>query len=219
MLRKSYDQMGKIIIAAEPEISRRFSMALPGSVTAMNANELSALSRGAELLIVSMKLGDCVRLCDELRTKYDFQLITISASDKKEDILAGLSVGDDCVSPDCPPPILRARVEARLRRTRDPDQLIVYNELKLDALSGKASIGENALRLTQREFSILLYLAENAELVVDRGELLKAVWGEDRCDPNLLWLTISRLKQKLDSDSTGLTITAVRGRGYLLEQL
>ena len=213
--------METVMIVADGETAGYFSAALHDTVTAFSASDcLEKLNRfPVGLLLLSMKLPDCARLCADLRGKYDFPIITISASDKKEDLLTGLSLGDDCVPPDCPPELLKARVKAKLRLARDLAEIVAYGGLRLDALSCTASLDGENLRLTQREFAILLYLAKNAENVVDRSELYSAVWGQKPGDQNSLWLTISRLKQKLMSDSTGLTITAVRRRGYMLEQL
>ena len=213
--------METVMIVADSETAGRFKSALRDAVTASDVadclDKLSSLRIG--LLIVSMKLPGSAGLCADLRKRFDFPIITISASGEKADLLTGLSLGDDCVPPDCPPELLKARVNAKLRLARDPEEIVAYRALRLDALSGTASIGGENLRLTQREFAILLYLAKNAETIVDRSELYSAVWGQKPVNQNALWLTISRLKQKLMSDSTGLTITAVRGRGYMLEQL
>lgn len=212
--------METILIVADSETAGRFKSALRDAVTASDIadclDKLSSIRIG--LLIVSMKLPGSAGLCTDLRKRFDFPIITISASGEKSDLLTGLSLGDDCVPPDCPPELLKARVNAKLRLARDPEEIVAYRDLRLDALSGTALIRGKNLRLTQREFAILLYLAKNAETIVDRSELYSAVWGQMPGDQNALWLTISRLKQKLMSDSTGLTITAVRGRGYMLEQ-
>ncbi len=217
----------KIILAISSETVReKFIAALSDTykiLTAARPEELyDSLSEPSfcGLFVISTDFGgDGLRLCRELRRSYDIPMIVSTLSNSIEDMVAGLSVGDDCISPDCPHGIICARVTAKLRRFCD-GRPISIGALTLDPTSGSATLKEDRLELTRREFTLLLCLATHADSVVSREELLSAAFAESAWDdPNALWLTLSRLKQKLKSDETGLTISSVRNRGYILEQL
>ena len=74
------------------------------------------------------------------------------------------------------------------------------------------------LGLTQKEFTVLLILAQNAERNVSQTELMQEAWGTES-ENRALWTLISRLRKKLKSEESRLEISSLRGGGYLLEQL
>jgi len=87
--------------------------------------------------------------------------------------------------------------------------------LQIDRQSRRALVGGRSLELTTREFSLLLHLADRADKVVSRSELLSEVWTVqlDR-ESNVVEVHVSRLRDKLgDLD---WMIETVRGRGYRL---
>lgn len=92
--------------------------------------------------------------------------------------------------------------------------------MKLDTVSLTGYVKNVDIQLTQKEFSILLILAKNAERKVTQSELMREVWGEESDKENrALWTLISRLRKKLNSEVSRLEISSLRGGGYLLEQL
>ena len=87
--------------------------------------------------------------------------------------------------------------------------------LQIDRQSRRALVGGRSLELMTREFSLLLHLADRADKVVSRSELLSEVWTVqlDR-ESNVVEVHVSRLRDKLgDLD---WMIETVRGRGYRL---
>ena len=173
----------------------------------------------AGLLIISARFfGNFVPFCENFRKTSDIPIIVIARSHSVPDILEGLSVGDDSVPPDCPPGELLARVDAKTRSARSIEDGLSLGRLTLDAVTCEATIGREKIQLTRREFAILFCLASRPDATVSREELVKAA-GLPAADSNVLWLTVSRLKQKLSPKRTGISITAVRGLGYRLEEL
>jgi two-component system response regulator ArlR len=90
----------------------------------------------------------------------------------------------------------------------------------LDTLSLCGYVYGKDMRLTQKEYSVLLLLMQNAGKAVSSAEITREIWGADTESNNrALWTMISRLRKKLESDCTRLEISAQRGGGYILEQI
>ena len=76
------------------------------------------------------------------------------------------------------------------------------------------------MRLTQKEFAVLLLLTHHAEETVSKSDVLRQVWNEESDSNNqALWTLISRLRRKLNSETSRLEISSKRGDGYTLEQI
>ena len=116
--------------------------------------------------------------------------------------------------------MLLARIEARLRSDAGSRRYVSYGNLKLDTVSSAGYINGRDILLTQKEFTVLLLLAQNAEYKVSQAELMREVWGaESEMEKRALWTLISRLRKKLHSEDPRLEISSLRGGGYLLELL
>ncbi|MGS0757722.1 winged helix-turn-helix domain-containing protein, partial [Roseateles sp. GG27B] len=120
---------------------------------------------------------------------------------------------------------LQARLAAMLRRARLPAfggslELAIDSarRLRVDATLPQAWLGDDALELTQREWSLLSLLVSHAGQVVSREDVM-ATWQSEPSDgavvTNALEVYIHRLRRKL-ADS-GISIRNVRGLGYMLE--
>jgi two-component system copper resistance phosphate regulon response regulator CusR len=91
-------------------------------------------------------------------------------------------------------------------------------DLQIDRLQGRAWRGQRRLRLTPREFGVLLVLAENIGQVISRDQLYRDVWGADgEPTSNLVDATISHLRSKVDWGHRVRLIHTARGSGYVLE--
>ena len=89
----------------------------------------------------------------------------------------------------------------------------------LDTVALTGFVNGRDIQLTQKEFTVLLLLAQNAERRVPSSELAREVWGDGADQENsALWTLVSRLRKKLRSEESRLEIASLRG-GYLLEQL
>lgn len=111
--------------------------------------------------------------------------------------------------------------EARLARTFQLGSMMVARPerltcgpIELDRSSRRATIAGTDLRLTERECALLLCLADQANRVVRRSDVLSEVWGLADDDSNLLAVYIRRLRQKLGKHAE--MIVTVRGTGYRL---
>lgn len=172
--------------------------------------------------VVLLDLGlpgmDGVEVCRRIRAMSDVPVIMLTARDSEVDKIVGLEIGaDDYVTKPFSPRELVARVRAVLRRSEDAPRAPAVIEIEgWEIDSGRREIrgvDGDAVRPTAREFDLLWYLAENAGLVLSRGQILEAVWGYEYFgETRTVDVHIRQLRKKLD----GLPIETVWGVGYRL---
>jgi hypothetical protein len=120
---------------------------------------------------------------------------------------------DDVVLATDPDSLVVARLSALVRRTHAG--LVQVGDIAIDTLDRRVTCGGHPMTLLPREYSLLLYLARHAGIVVDHATLHSAIWGRG-FDPgtNVIAVHVSRLRAKLVSG--GVTVITERGRGYRL---
>jgi len=101
-------------------------------------------------------------------------------------------------------PELRARVDRVLDRMRDRapvQEQELGPDLRLILRRREAILGGERVKLTQIEARLLGVLAAARGKVVTTEHILRAVWGDaDGADPVYVWVTVHRLRQKLEAD-------------------
>jgi two-component system OmpR family response regulator len=146
-------------------------------------------------------------------------LILSALSDVDERIRGLRAGGDDYLTKPFALGELIARLDALTRRAHPPgpETRLEVAELKMDLLARKVTRGNRAITLQPREFKLLEYLMRHADQVVTRNMLLENVW-DYHFDPqtNLVDVHISKLRQKIDSDSERSLLRTVRNAGYTL---
>ncbi len=190
--------------------------------TAAQAREIF-MEESPALIVLDIMLpdGDGLALCRRIRGDSNIPIIFLSAKKAKAEIIEGLkSGGDDYLPKPYDVDVLLARIEALLRRAGSVPETLTLGPLTLDIVSGIAYLNRENLLLTQKEFAVLFLLVKNAERIVDKDDIFKAVWGQTTNDDRTaLWTVISRLKKKLQPAQTGITISMRRPKGYILELL
>jgi DNA-binding response OmpR family regulator len=115
---------------------------------------------------------------------------------------------------------LEARIRAQLRSARQAQPTTVRRAgIEIDLLSRSVrSHGEN-VRLTNTEFDLLAYFMNHPGQVLNRQQILRAVWGYGH-DPatNIVDVYIGYLRRKLAIGDRPVPIKTVRSRGYRLEE-
>lgn len=176
-----------------------------------------------DLIVLDIMLPDSngIDLCRKLKTRYCVPIIFLTALGENQEVVEGLRAGgDDYLPKPYDLEVLMARIEARLRSSADSRRYIWYGSLKLDTVSLTGYVNNRDILLTQKEFTVLLLLTQNAERKVSQEELIQAVWGVNSdTETRALWTLISRLRKKLLGEESRLEISSLRGGGYLLEQL
>lgn len=171
------------------------------------------------LLDVMLPGTDGFELCGALRQTRRTPIVMLTARSQKQDRIHGLKLGaDDYVTKPFDLEELLARIHAVLRRTRPEVETLSLGRITVDFRTLEAWDGPRPVDLTHREFELLRYLAERQEVVVDRNQLLREVWGYASA-PNTRSVdqAIVRLRKKIEPDPQHPTfIHTVHGDGYCL---
>lgn len=168
------------------------------------------------LFDVNLPDGSGLALLEETRAAGGPPVILLTANDLETDIVTGLTLGaDDYITKPFSLAVLRARVEAALRRTAPAKAPAVFRQdgfvFDFDALSFSAD--GRAVQLSQTEQRLLRLLTENRGHTVPRDTLIDRIWtdGATYVDENALSVTVRRLRRKLGADAP---IQTVYGVGY-----
>lgn len=196
-------------------------------LTATNGVEALPLvqSQHPDLIIVDwmMPKMDGLAFIQRLRDEENKTMILmLTARDAIENRVEGLESGaDDYLVKPFAPAELVARVHAMLRRVqaRPENQLVAYADVMLDPSTREARRGDLSLQLTVTEFNLLHLLMRHPRQVLERRQILNAVWGYDfGGDDNVLEIYIGYLRKKLEADGRSRLIHTVRGIGYVMRE-
>ena len=196
-------------------------------LTATNGVEALPLvqSQHPDLIIVDwmMPKMDGLAFIQRLRDEENKTMILmLTARDAIENRVEGLESGaDDYLIKPFAPAELVARVHAMLRRVqaKPENQLVAYADVMLDPSTREARRGDLSLQLTVTEFNLLHLLMRHPRQVLERRQILSAVWGYDfGGDDNVLEIYIGYLRKKLEADGRSRLIHTVRGIGYVIRE-
>ncbi len=177
-----------------------------------------------DLLVIDMMMPrmDGLSLAREVKERADLPIIVLSAidaGDSKADLLD--EVAEDYVTKPYHYPELRARINRVLRRLGDRvprKSLVLGPDLTLELHRRTAIVGGQAVQLTPTESRLLYTLAANLGQTITTETLLARGWAEtEDADPSYVWVTMRRLRQKIERDPNRPThLLTVRGVGYRL---
>ena len=177
------------------------------------------------LLDVMMPEMDGFEVLDRIREFSNLPVIMLTAKGAEADRVEGLNRGaDDYVVKPFSATELLARVKAVLRRSQaaasapQDSPKIVHGNLEIDVAKAEVSVNEATVLLSATEYRLLLQFAHNMGETLSAEYLLKNVWGEEYAeDKEILWVCISRLRQKLEEDPKKPAHIVTRsGVGYLM---
>jgi len=148
-------------------------------------------------------------------------VIVLTARGEVEDRVEGLDAGavDYLVKPFALAE-LEARIRAQLRSARQAQPTTVRRAgIEIDLLSRSVRSNGETVRLTNTEFDLLAYFMNHPGQVLNRQQILRAVWGYGH-DPatNIVDVYIGYLRRKLAIGDRPVPIKTVRSRGYRLEE-
>lgn len=159
------------------------------------------------LLDIMMPGMDGFSTCKRIREFSNVPIIVVSAKGDERDRVRGLDLGaDDYIVKPFSATELLARVRAVLRRAaRSADgyeqENIHHDNLRIELARAEVILDHKVVYLSATEYRILLQLARNIGKVISAEQLLRDVWGEEYMkDKEILWVSISRLRQKLEHD-------------------
>lgn len=176
------------------------------------------------LLDVMMPGLDGFGACERIREFSSVPIIMVTAKGEEQDRVRGLDVGADdyIVKPFSATEVL-ARVRAVLRRAQVSgstfeQSVFSHGNLRIDLARAEVFKDENMVFLSATEYRLLLQFVHNQGNILTSEDLLVNVWGpEYREDKEILWVSISRLRQKLEDDPRNPQHIVTRsGMGYTM---
>ena len=207
-------------------------LSLQGYETLSALNGLDAVRTVREqdnlsLLILDLMLpfqsGDMV--LKKIREFSDIPVIVVSAKSETHSKIDLIRMGaDDYITKPFDLDELLVRVEAVLRRyngnphQQQKSKILTYKNLTLDITAGTASVCDNPLILTSKEFAILELMLANPAKLWSKANLFESIWGETfLSDDNTVKVHMSNIRSKLKKlDSENDYIETVWGMGYRL---
>jgi len=151
----------------------------------------------------------------------DIPLIILTAKSAEYDKVKGLDLGaDDYVTKPFGVMELISRIKAVLRRSKSKEKqdIIEFENIRLDYDQHMAFVEERQIELTHKEFDLLGYLMRNRGIVLSREKLLNAVWDLDyEGESRTVDVHIGSLRQKLGT--SGQMIATIRGVGYKIGRI
>ena len=188
-----------------------------------------ALSGNWDLILLDLMLPGCsgYDVCRLIRDKVDVPILMVTARSESVDKIRGLGLGaDDYIAKPFDPAELVARVKAHLNRYRrltggrgEEDGAITVGDVKILPQSWRVFKGDQELKMPNREFALLKFLAENPNIVFSKEQLFEAIWGYDYLgDSATVTVHIGRIRDKIEDDPADpKIIETVWGRGYRLK--
>lgn len=175
------------------------------------------------MLDIMLPTLDGFAVCQRIREFSKVPIIMLTAKGEEHDRVRGLDVGaDDYLVKPFSVTELLARVRAVLRRAEATDigqeRFFIHNDLKIDLAKAEVWLGEEPVSLSATEYRLLLQFTHNIGKIMAAEELLSSVWGpEYRSDKEILWVTIARLRQKVEANPHDPKHIVTRsGLGYLM---
>lgn len=179
------------------------------------------------LVIVDVMLPgrDGFSICKELRKEKDIPIIFLSAKGDEVDKIRGLGLGaDDYMTKPFSPSELVARAKTHISRyeklvARNPEKksdVLTIRGLKIDKNARRVYVDGNEVSMPVKEYELLLFLAENPNIVFSKERLFDRIWGMDAMgDVSTVTVHIQRIRDKVDKGQSGNKyIETVWGAGY-----
>lgn len=179
------------------------------------------------LLDVMMPEMDGFQTLDRIREFSNIPVIMLTAKGEEADRVEGLNRGaDDYVVKPFSADELLARVRAVIRRAQlQPEdvqqRIFTHDNLQIDLAKAEVTLDNKSVFLSATEYRLLLQFAHNVGENLSAEFLLENVWGKEYTeDKEILWVCISRLRQKLEKDpKKPIHIVTRSGVGYKMPEL
>lgn len=171
-------------------------------------------------------------VCQDIREKVDIPILMVTARTESIDKIRGLGLGaDDYIAKPFDPAELVARVHANLRQyervlkkvpsedLKEKDEVQIQ-DLRILLNGWKVFKGEKEIKLANREFELLKFLALNPNIVFSKEQLFEKIWGYDYYgDSATVMVHINRIREKIEDDNRNPKILeTVWGAGYRLNK-
>ena len=226
-----------LVVEDEKKILRLLELELEyeGYKVAKAENGLDALeayrSKSWDLILLDVMLPGIsgIELLRRIRTNdQQTPVILLTAKSSVEDKVSGLDLGaNDYITKPFQIEELLARIRATLRTRSNgqnhdkiEEEWLQFADLKVNEKTREIMRASERIDLTPREFDLLIYLLKNKRQVLNRDQIVAAVWGYDYYgDTNVVDVYIRYIRKKIDLPHLSPLIHTVRGVGYVMKEL
>lgn len=173
----------------------------------------------AILLDVLMPRLDGFGVCKAVREKSAVPILFLTALGGEEEVLRGYALGcDDYVTKPFSLAVLLAKTRALIRRGRGGTEALTCGAISVDAAGRSCTVAGRVVKLSPREYDLLLCLIHNRGQVLTRAQLLDKVWGLDfEGEDRAVDVRVRSLRAALGE--AGGQIKTVFKAGYRLEEV
>jgi two-component system KDP operon response regulator KdpE len=202
-----------LVVDDEPQITRvlRTTLVTQGyDIRVANDGEMALeimKDWPPDLIITDLAMPQVngVELCRRVRAVSQLPIIVLSVRDQERQKIEALDAGaDDYITKPFSMNELLARVRANLRRapkSQEIAEVIEAGNFRIDLATRSVTVAGRELKLTPKEFDLLVYLSQHPHRVVPHRTLLAAVWGANSTEqPEYLRVFIGQLRKKLEQD-------------------
>ena len=170
------------------------------------------------VLDIMMPKMDGYTALKSIRKTYDIPVIMLSARADEFDKLQSFDMGvDDYVTKPFSPRELMARIKVVTNRNKVTNDEYVYKNLRINYLGHTVYINNKEVKLTPKEYEMLVYFVQNKGIALSREALLNKIWGYDFFgDDRTIDTHIKMLRNSMGEYRN--LITTVRGMGYRYEE-
>ena len=198
------------------------------TLSALNGQEGVELAKRKKpdliILDIMLPIKDGFEVCKILKSEdltVHIPIIILSAKSQEIDKVVGLELGaDDYITKPFSPRELIARIRAIFRRGREPkiSSKIATGDIVIDSTRHSVTVSGEEISLTHTEFKLLEYMAQRPGIVLSRGQILDAVFGQDSMVyDRTVDAHIKSLRRKLDKAKD--YIETIRGAGYRFKEV
>lgn len=187
--------------------------------------EKRALEADVDLILLDIMLPgmDGFQVCRKVREVRNIPILLVSARQEDVDKIRGLGLGaDDYIVKPFSPSELVARVKAHLQRyqqltgKKSAGNVLQRGALTIDKDGHRVFLDGKEVPMPNKEFALLLFLAENPGVVFSKETLFERIWGEDSLgDTATVSVHVNRIREKIEPSTAKPTyIETVWGVGY-----
>ncbi|MET0626087.1 MAG: response regulator transcription factor [Pyrinomonadaceae bacterium] len=207
-----------LVVDDEPQLARvlRTGLKTHGYDVRVAADGVSALETFGDwppdLVVTDLAMPNMggLELCRRLREISQLPIIVLSVRGEEKTKVEALDAGaDDYVTKPFGMDELLARVRAQLRRARDsaaagaPSAVLEAGDFRIDLEARGVSVRDGEVRLTPKEYDLLVYFVRHAGKVLTHRTLLGAVWGGNYTEQGeYLRVFVGQLRKKIEPDSS-----------------
>ncbi|MFT6982274.1 MAG: DNA-binding response OmpR family regulator [Crocinitomicaceae bacterium] len=175
------------------------------------------------VLDLTLPDGNGIDVLEQIKqSKIDAGVIIISANSNLDYKIKALEIGaDDYLTKPFHLSELNARIRSIIRRRKQLGQSVIeFNEISVDTNSNQTSVNGKSIKLTKKEYDLLIYFLFNRNKVVTKSSISEHLWGDfmDQSDSHdAVYSHVKNLKKKLGNKGADY-IKSLYGVGYIMKE-